>query len=841
MKNKILKFLKSFVHEEEKDGFYLYDVGLLLFKILLSFVMKLIENATKKSKDNTGQESRGNQINLRTTDAGVPLVYGRQKIGVNQVFIGLSGDNNRYLHLIGWLAEGECEGLVEDTPGPFSVGLLTKFDDKYIQQYISAGVCSYVFKNGSSNQTAISGLPDGWNDPCRNTCYIYLTLTYNENYYADIPNITCVLDGRKIYDPRTGTTVWSNNPALIARDLITLSRERGGMGLPESNIDDLSVIDAANYCDTKGWTCNIVFRNYDEFVSDRLQRVYNTFRGCGPFDGDSTCVIKYKDLNYESIVDSITDDDIVEDSLTWSYTNNLQDRPNTIRATWCDPVNMYELSDYLFEDTNAIADDGEKREFALDLSGVTNFAQVQQLCAYELERRREGITISFIGKGRCVPFEPFDLITITSTEEGWTDKLFRIDSVDMGQDNNIHITATSEYTSMYDDEYDLTDYSTSETTLPSPSDTVVGVRNVSHYETLYVVRERTLTRWTINFSKPDETLYPWWSYADIEISIGDDSQYNKVSRSTGGGFVIDPAQEGQRYYVRIRSANIWDAKQTDDQCYYISHTIEGKTASPPTVNPLSISASGDTINILAQDLWVEDISAYEIRCGDTWDSGLYIGSWSTSMIRLSGWKPGTFTFWVAAKSNNGKYSDVKQSGTVTVFYPANYTDLTCSPITFDFTSGDFDNASRYYDTGTSKYVLRCDHDTTSEHVLVGIWTSPEYDTGTIQTFRIWGDFLTTFNSTASTWESLPGETWDDLAGMGTKWYELASEIAAGRISAILYYGDSPGNLSNQVNFFEITAPEISARYIKVTVILTDPAIDAYMYLHELNLNLAYWS
>lgn len=834
MLSKFHKYFKSVINED-KDGFYLYDafaVVLFIFKAIVK-LMNALTQSKGKQKDNR-DEARGTQVNQRSSQASIPLVYGQQKVGINQAYLGVSGSDNKTLHVIGYLSEGECHGLVTD-PAPYNnKGILIYFDDKYIVDYTSTSKATYEFKSGASDQTYISGLPDGWTDNLRYISYLYFKLYYDENYYQNIPNITAVIYGIKVYDPRSETTAWSDNPALIVYDMIIRSAQRGGMGIAAARVDTASVIDAANYCDTKGWTCNVCFNNKDEVVIDRIQRVLSTFRAELIYS-EGLFKIKYRDLNYESPVINITEDDIVEGSLFVTDTS-IQDTPNAIRAKWVDPNNKYEVSEYVFEDSNAVESDGDYREVEVDFTTVTNMTQLQQLCNYELERRRKGIHIMFTGHARCMPIEPFDIITITSESEGWVEKYFRVLDVRVGEDNNVSISAIAEYTALYDDLYNLSDYQSYETTLPSPYSEIPGVTTVSQTEELYVVRNRTYTRWNIIFEKPDSTVYPWWDYAEIEISIGDDENYKYVTKSSGGGFTIDPAQEGQTYYCRIRSVNIWGAKQTDLQCYIISRLILGKTAPPPECNPLSLSASGDTINVLAVDLDVEDIVGYEVRVGENWESGLYIGLWPTSMIRLSGWKPGTFTFWVAAKSNNGEYSVTKASGQVTVLYPANYVDLAFSPITFDFTSGTFTNADRYYNTELSEYVLRCTHSSG----LVGSWLSAEYDMTDIITVRLWGDFVTLFSSSATTWESLPGTTWDDLSGMGTKWYELSSEIAAGRISAILYYGDSSGNLTNQINFFEITAPEITARYIQVYVQLTDPASDAFLYLRELNLTAAYW-
>ncbi|KMP11544.1 hypothetical protein UR09_03135 [Candidatus Nitromaritima sp. SCGC AAA799-A02] len=66
-------------------------------------------------------------------------------------------------------------------------------------------------------------------------------------FISNLPNISAVVQGRKIYDPRTSSTVYSNNAALCIRDYLV---DTGyGMGEPVARINDTSFIAAANICE----------------------------------------------------------------------------------------------------------------------------------------------------------------------------------------------------------------------------------------------------------------------------------------------------------------------------------------------------------------------------------------------------------------------------------------------------------------------------------------------------------------------------------------------------------------------------------------------------------------
>lgn len=80
----------------------------------------------------------------------------------------------------------------------------------------------------------------------------HVTLSWDETVYANgLPNISAIVFGRRVYDPRTGqsatdetTWSWSDNPALCVADYIRLS-----CGATYTEIDWVSVAEAANICD----------------------------------------------------------------------------------------------------------------------------------------------------------------------------------------------------------------------------------------------------------------------------------------------------------------------------------------------------------------------------------------------------------------------------------------------------------------------------------------------------------------------------------------------------------------------------------------------------------------
>ena len=107
---------------------------------------------------------------------------------------------------------------------------------------------------GTASQAAdaglIAGSAGGWtsNHRLRGIAYLVVKLQYNRDIFpSGIPNVSVVVRGKQLYDPRTTTTVWSSNPALCVRDFLTASP---GFNLAGGAVDDTTIIAAANDCDS---------------------------------------------------------------------------------------------------------------------------------------------------------------------------------------------------------------------------------------------------------------------------------------------------------------------------------------------------------------------------------------------------------------------------------------------------------------------------------------------------------------------------------------------------------------------------------------------------------------
>lgn len=954
---------------------------------LLTVAMSIV-SMTSGSPETPPEQAIGTQVNSCEPMKSIPLIYGKQKVGVNRIFMASDGSDNKMLHIIGIIGEGEINGIYRDYFYVDGTPTVDQYDQIFLddEPYTKFGAnVTYEFFPGYSDDTNLCNTlvgVDGWNDPLHNTAYIYLKLEYDRDKFQSVPQITLIVEGLKILDTRTSVTGYSNNPALCAYDYITRNRNRGGMGIDASRILTTSVNDAATYCESDGWTCNLII-NENKSAIDILNDILLTFRGDLVY---SQCQFKllYRDLDDEASVMSLDDGDIVE-TADKSSLNIVQDSifetPNAIKINYPNIDNKYVADSYIFVDSSALSIDGDYREKQVTLSGTVETANVIKMGNYFLERERINKKVSFVANSRCMSLEPHDLITLSHTFPGWTDKLLRVTKTAILQNGEVAISAVEESSVFYNDTYDMATHTFHDTTLPDPAATIPNVINVTTEEEQYFYGNRTFTRLKVNFDPPATTDYPWWSSAEIWVSIDGGNNWKNIGTATSD-IQLDPVEEGITYQVKIQGVNIWGGKEALDNCYSIAYLVTGETSAPATPDPITVLASGDVVTILTEEITDPDVEGYEIRLGDSWDGGIYIGTYKGATIRLAGFKPGTYTFWLSPKSNRGYYAATKRSGQVTVLYPANYknfstangwlvntgtwtwdfastgtysnstnstysstnvmnashssvtgfvnlnfssgvtgwstylcnastynssgidgVEITCTDIDAGFYQATtsypknsridihftYKNASgstarlRMYGSATallgptklpnttvwstySTYVTGSWSDTALQialkpatgstgqviyaanitmsptSVLSGKWLSPIYDLGDKYKARIWGDFVYNFAGSNQYWPSVPSSwTWAEVGSSSKRWYELTPITQAGQINAKLIYGDSSDVLNSTIEYFQITSPEIYGRYLQVEVEIVDPDAGSNLYLHNLNMNAAYWT
>lgn len=285
---------------------------------------------------------------------------------------------------------------------------------------------------GSAGQTAdpylITNLGAAWSasDKFANTSYLSGTLRYNPDVYPNgIPNISAVVRGAKCYDPRTGTHVWTRNPALIAWKWISLR-------YPDETVDAAALIAAANVCDEQveylpgqyhaRYTFDDVISS-DTSTVDGLERVLQAMvgsavRACGVWMiWAGAWEAPTIDLDESDLAPGeITVQGIAEDGVLF----------NGVSGRYMDPTRWVEdpFPAYV-SPTYVAADNGETEVLDLDLTQIADVYRAQRVARLLLHKARQALTFACTLEMSAFSVGAGAMVRWTIPRYGWANKAFR--------------------------------------------------------------------------------------------------------------------------------------------------------------------------------------------------------------------------------------------------------------------------------------------------------------------------------------------------------------------------------------------------------------------------------
>jgi len=751
-------------------------------------------------------KDQGLKLNTRSTQEPIRVVYGTQKVGGNDVYLGTSGEDNKYLWIVQTLSEGECDSI-NTAGGNDQVWLGDKLEKEF------GNKVWYAFHNGASNQAVDATLHAAlaeWTDPLRYTCYIVFRLKYNMDYFQNMPSRQVELKGRKLFDFRDSSTAWSDNPVLALYDYIT--NNRYGMGINSAKLDITSWTAAANYCDTKGWTLNLVVTK-DEAAIDTINNIMAHFRGTLVwFDGKY--YLRYADLNYESSCMTLDDEHIVQDvqgraAISISQPSKFK-KPDGMRVRLIDKEKGFVTDDLMIGD-----DTGVVRQ--LDLLGCTDREMAANLGTYNLERLRLDRTISGRFRDDALKLEPHDIITLNYSALSISSQLMRVQDANILPDGLIELVMSYESLDLYDDDYDTAIEGVYACSLPDPTDEPPAVENASMTEETYNYRLRTFTRLNITFDVP--STYAWFDHVEVYLSY-DNIDYEYLY-NVNTDFAIENVEEGQDYYVRLKVVSIWGTKQADVNDIKLHNMVKGYTSAPDSLGSLEAIVNSNTINLYSAKVSDTDVELYEFRLGTSWAGAIFLAALRAPNFSLYGVKPGNHTFIANTLCNNGEYGDTPRSKAVTMIDPPDGWTVQNTE-TCDYNGvGTHDNTE--HTTYLSDDYLKCSH---TADVLVGTYTSPIYDRGTSGRYLIYCSADIAVTGAGTTWDDqLPSPTTWDQGGASTKtWNEIFTLSAGPSVAMKLKYGDTSPPTS-EVRKLEILSAIATGRYFQMEITITDPNIN----------------
>lgn len=378
--------------------------------------------------------NRGYSVNQLGPALAHQVVYGETRVGGAIFYQTVTGGSNEYLH--------RCVAVAGHEIDSYSTIYL---NDEACTIDGSGNVTSpakyngYVRINehlGADGQTADSDLVSEvteWTTAhrARGVAYLYVRY-YNDGsagaqaaFPNGVPTITALIKGKKVFDPRDGSTAWSDNTALCLRDYLTSS-----YGLDESGteINDTLGNEAADVCDEvvgsqPRYTCNGSFL-LDAAPEDIIRSLTSSMAGTFWFLSGQWA---YRAAKFVAPVYSFDEDDL-RSNIQIATRHSRRDNFNVVQGTYRGAETTYQEEDYPeVSDPAYVTEDNNIRSVRqFPLLFTDNSAECQRIANIVLKRNREQITVTAGFGLRAMNVKIGDTIQLSNVSLGWTNKLFEV-------------------------------------------------------------------------------------------------------------------------------------------------------------------------------------------------------------------------------------------------------------------------------------------------------------------------------------------------------------------------------------------------------------------------------
>ena len=388
----------------------------------------------------------------------LPTIYGTKPVIGTPVFRELTGSDLEYLWVVYSIAEGTVDSLLSTQ---FYDGDIGK---DYSDSEYNGSVSAPVFYDGSqttADATLIAASPK-WTSAHVGNGVVYAIIKYNKKLFEwqGEPQPVFKIKGKELYDPRDGSTAYSNNPALIMYDYMTSTSY--GKALSSSDIDIDSIKDGADYCETQqtdhdaglgGTPATInLFELHGtvdnaKSIKKNMENILFTMRGHLPWiAGKYTFVIERHD---DESVYSFN-----EDNIAGSFQlkeKGIKDLANIVYYEWIDPAiaegRTTEISSsatYLAADNNRVLSKKVSNKYE------NNRYRAKNRAATILKKTRQQVDSDIkAANADSYQIQTGKIVDITRESQGWIAKTFRVIDMVMGKDGDNSFTLEEYEPSVY--------------------------------------------------------------------------------------------------------------------------------------------------------------------------------------------------------------------------------------------------------------------------------------------------------------------------------------------------------------------------------------------------------
>lgn len=284
--------------------------------------------------------------------------------------------------------------------------------------------------------------------------WMRVTLKFDaEKFPSGIPNITVEKTGRKVYDPRTGSTIYSSNAALCILDYY-----RNYLKVPDADINWDQFKEAANISDESvtsednktepRYTINGEF----DLSENKASILEAMLSACS---GESTYIAGKHGIMvgayYGPASQTITESQLAGDIEIMPEVSQSE-RVNTVKGTFTDPQQRFAEVDFpAVSVAEWVAEDGVEISQDLKLRFVTSEFQAQRLADIRLKRTRVSRTMNVTLNLSGYRYRPGMYVKVNFPSLGILNAEMRVTDWKFGVQNGVQLTLKQETAEVWSD------------------------------------------------------------------------------------------------------------------------------------------------------------------------------------------------------------------------------------------------------------------------------------------------------------------------------------------------------------------------------------------------------
>lgn len=581
------------------------------------------------SFDNDQLGSNGTQTNAVTPNGDHEIVYGEVRKGGVTTFQEVT-NSNQFLHQVVIVAGHEVEAIGDI----YLNGELSALDANGMVTGGKYANKVWIYKHLGDQTTADSGLVSatsvGSNFVNQGLAYIYMKCEYDPDVFtAGVPVVTAKVKGKKVYNPDTGTTAWSDNPALCIRDYLNSDY---GFKVPTEHLDDTTFNAAFTACDASlgsgldnKMRCNGSI-SCGATYEDNIKKLLSTCQGT-LFWSQGYWKLKVGVYYAPSVS---LDEGNLRGSIGVSTKSSRANQFNRVQGQFADQDQAFILADYpmvtssvfLTEDGGA----GNENAMSLDLPLTTSSTSAQRLAKLSLYRSREQITVNADFDMSAMEVEIGDTVNLSIERYGWTNKIFEVvgwtfNGGEKGSTVSLDLKETSSAAYSWDDEeVTIVSNNTSLTDI----DAGLAVSNLSASDTVNTQTDgTTIDGLEVTFDAAASAMVDFY---EVQWKPNASSGY-ATAFTRDLSYTIEPIRN-VLYDIRVRAVTVNGNKGAFSNT---TATGGGDTTAPAL--PTSISATGAQGAITIE--WTNPVDA-DLRYIDVYENSVDDSASATRIGSSSG-------------------------------------------------------------------------------------------------------------------------------------------------------------------------------------------------------------